>query len=89
MTRIKLEEGEWIEAHLRRVAKDYQDLSSSTVEELHQTPSSIQFSQFVASNRPLVIRRRQQHQLALTTWSNEYLLRAMGDRIIDIAVSKG
>jgi jumonji domain-containing protein 7 len=80
---------QWIESYLQRVTKDYQDLNSSTVDFVDQIPSSVEFSRFVASNRPLIIRGRQKHQLALKKWSNDYLLQSMGENLVEIGVSRG
>lgn len=78
----------WIESHLRTVVKDYQDFTSATIDSIDHLPSGVEFGKYVASNRPLVIRKRNP-SLAISRWTNEYLLETLCETMVSIAVSKG
>lgn len=79
----------FVERTLQRLIKDYQQLNSRSVPELSHTPSTAEFSKFVAANRPLVIRGEgKRRQLpALELWTDDYLIGKMGGREVEVAVS--
>lgn len=80
----------WIERHLIRMIKDYQDLSASTVPSLEHAPSTLEFSRYVGLNRPVVVRRQRGTEMAaLSKWSDAYLMEQMAAKEIEISVSKG
>lgn len=78
-----------IERSLQRLVKDYQQLNPRSVAELDHSPTPLQFSRFVADNRPLVIRGegRRRQLPALDKWTDEYLIERMAGRRVEVAVS--
>lgn len=77
-----------MEASLQALVKEYQALNRSTVVELNHTPTPLEFSRFVAANRPVVIRGQGQREgiQALERWDNEYLVSKVEGEVA-IAVS--
>ncbi|KAI5479833.1 phospholipase A2 [Pseudohyphozyma bogoriensis] len=80
---------EHLEASLRHLVRDYQELNSSTATEVDATPTALEFAKFVAANRPLVIRGEGQRQVlpALARWTDKYLCDKLGERKVTVAVS--
>jgi hypothetical protein len=78
-----------MEKALQQLVHGYQSLNSSAVSELDHTPDPLEFSRAVASNRPLVIRGQGQRDrtVALSRWTNEYLIERLGGKKVAIAVS--
>lgn len=76
-----------LEKSLRKLCRDYQALNSSFATELHHTPTALEFSRFVSSNRPLVVRNHGANEPALTKWTNQYLIDSLVDKPVKIAVS--
>lgn len=79
----------FVERTLQRLIKDYQQLNSRSVAELNETPSAAEFSQFVAANRPVVIRGegRRRQLPALDLWTDQYLIEKMSGREVQVAIS--
>ncbi|GAA5927617.1 cupin-like domain-containing protein [Sporobolomyces koalae] len=77
-----------LEKTLRRHVKTYQEYNASNCAELFSTPSSLEFHRFVAANRPVVIRGQGYREQigALERWSDDYLLRKMEEKLVDISV---
>lgn len=78
---------EELEKSLQKLCRDYQDLNSSFATELHHTPTALEFSRFVSSNRPLVVRNHGADEPALLKWTNQYLIDALDGKQVKIAVS--
>lgn len=75
------------EKALISLIKEYQALNPSTISEINSTPTSLEFSKYVSLNRPLIIRGEGKRILAFEKWSNDYLINALGDKKVRIAVS--
>lgn len=77
------------EKALISLIQEYQALNSTTISEIHSTPTSLEFSRYVSLNRPLILRGEGKRQgiSALRKWSNQYLIDSLGDKKVRIAVS--
>jgi len=75
------------EQHLKQMLTTYDDLNSTVIEELYEEPSALEFLRFVAKNRPFVLRGGAEHWTAFQQWNAEYLLRAMGDSLVNVAIT--
>lgn len=65
----------------------YNELNGSTIEELHQEPSPLEFMRYVAKNTPFVARRAAKGWQASRTWSAAYLKEALADETVNVAVT--
>lgn len=81
-----------------QLIRDYQSLNSAQVEYRDSSPTALQFSRILRSNRPIVFRgliairvfitsiEAISHWPALRKWNHpDYLRRTMGDRLITVA----
>lgn len=78
-----------METALRRFVRDYQSLNPSTVTELEDVPSPLEFARYVGSNRPCVIRggARKQQLPALERWTDHYLVERLAEKALRISVT--
>ncbi|BGP15044.1 hypothetical protein JCM10213v2_002999 [Rhodosporidiobolus nylandii] len=74
------------ERQLRKLVRDYQSLNGSQVDELSAAPTPLEFSRFVAANRPVVVRGAGEIA-ALDRWTDAYLIERLGQREVNISVS--
>lgn len=65
----------------------YHELNASVIDELFEEPSPLEFMQYVARNRPFVIRKGASDWKAVREWSAEYLLDTVGDEEVNVAVT--
>lgn len=65
----------------------YNDLNSSTIEELSEAPSALEFMRYVARNRPFVIRGGCSDWKATQRWSASYLRKVLQHEKINVAVT--
>ncbi|KAF8897538.1 Clavaminate synthase-like protein [Infundibulicybe gibba] len=72
-------------ASLRQIAKDYHEQNGTQIDILDQPPAPLHFSRLVHVSRPVVIKGVDLPALHL--WSQEYLIRKMGDQIISVSVT--
>ncbi|GAA5822047.1 hypothetical protein JCM11251_004839 [Rhodosporidiobolus azoricus] len=76
------------ELSLRQLVQDYQSLNPSSVPELITPPTSLEFSRFVAANRPVVVRGVGLGRVrALDVWSDDYLVERLEEKEVQISVS--
>ncbi|CEL59664.1 JmjC domain-containing protein 7 OS=Mus musculus GN=Jmjd7 PE=2 SV=1 [Rhizoctonia solani AG-1 IB] len=77
------------ESLLHRLAQDYRELNGTKVEVWTHTPSPIEFAQIVGVGRPVLFRNTPNAKdfPALTKWTDDYLITAMADRKVSIAVT--
>lgn len=76
-----------LEDAVKELIITYQELNGSTVEELHEAPTPLEFMRYVHKGRPFVIRGAVSHWPAATLWNVEYLKRVMGETAIQVAVT--
>lgn len=67
----------------------YAELNSSSIEELDECPSALEFLRYVKRNRPFVVRKGAQHWKATRTWDRAYLEAALRDQSVNVSVSYG
>ncbi|KAH6892009.1 putative pla2g4b [Thelonectria olida] len=65
----------------------YNELNSHVVEELTDEPSPLEFMRYVARNTPFVIRGGALSWKACQEWNSAYLLRALKDQSVNVAVT--
>lgn len=74
-----------LERIVQRFIQDYQDLNPSNATELNHSPSSLEFSELVRTNRPLVV--RGPNTRASQNWTNQYLIEKLGEKKLEISIS--
>ena len=72
---------------LRELLVTYHDMNLSTVEEVFEEPSALEFMQYVARNRPFVIRQGAQSWKAVDDWSAKYLIDHVGESGVNVAIT--
>lgn len=65
----------------------YHDLNPSTVDELTEEPSPLEFMRFVAKNRPCIVRNGAKHWQACQRWTAEYLRKVMASSSVNVAIT--
>ncbi|KAF2123044.1 phospholipase A2 [Lophiotrema nucula] len=65
----------------------YHDLNPTTVDELHEEPSPLEFMRHVARNRPFVVRKGARDWRAKKRWNASYLKDIMADQHVNVAVT--
>ncbi|KZV76076.1 Clavaminate synthase-like protein [Peniophora sp. CONT] len=72
-------------AALRWLSAEYHDMNGSHFVTLDSPPSPVEFARLVQISRPVLI---NDHTVPGTDqWSNDYLSRTMGDRLVSVAVT--
>ncbi|KIJ56686.1 hypothetical protein M422DRAFT_22845 [Sphaerobolus stellatus SS14] len=69
---------------LARIAAEYRDINGSSLEIRESPPSALEFSRLVHISRPVLIKGGD---IDYAKWSNENLIRAMGNREISVALT--
>ncbi|KAI5207383.1 Clavaminate synthase-like protein [Aureobasidium subglaciale] len=54
---------------------------------LYEEPSALEFMQYVASNRPFVVRKAAENWAAVLKWDSHYLLKVLGDSLVNVAIT--
>jgi peptidyl-lysine (3S)-dioxygenase / protease len=65
----------------------YNELNSSSIDELTEVPSPLEFMGYVARNRPFVVRGGASDWKATRTWSVEALKERMAGMSVNVAVT--
>lgn len=65
----------------------YNDLNGSSIEELFEEPSALEFMRFVARKRPFVIRRGASDWKATKSWSVSVLKDVLQNQSVNVAVT--
>lgn len=65
----------------------YTELNNSNITELQHPPSALEFMRFVAKNRPFVLRRGAREWKAKQLWNKDFLIQAMKDEVVNVAVT--
>lgn len=74
-------------AAIRSLISTYNELNSRVVEELTEEPSPLEFMRYVSRNTPFVIRGGAQSWKACQEWNSAYLLDALRDQPVNVAVT--
>ncbi|KAI1864592.1 uncharacterized protein JN550_008879 [Neoarthrinium moseri] len=72
---------------IEELITSFNELNSSTIEELDEEPSPLEFMRFVARNTPFVIRNGAKDWVATKTWSAQYLQEALKGHHVNVAVT--
>jgi jumonji domain-containing protein 7 len=72
---------------VRELITTYDELNSSLVDELYEEPSALEFMQYVARNRPFVVRKCAEEWTAVQQWDSHYLLKVLGDSLVNVAIT--
>lgn len=65
----------------------YQELNGTTVDELQNEPSPLEFMRYCAKNRPFVVRGGASRWPAVQKWNVQYLKQALGTQLINVAIT--
>lgn len=76
-----------IDDALRELLETYHDMNPNTVDEVWEEPSPLEFMQYVARNRPFVVRGGAQSWKAVKDWSAEYLINTVGENSVNVAIT--
>ncbi|KAL9070090.1 MAG: hypothetical protein Q9157_005945 [Trypethelium eluteriae] len=80
-----LSEYEGIDRAIAELMVSYHELNGSSIEELREDPSPLEFMRYVAQNKPFVIRGGAENWPACQKWDVPYLKQSVGDRMVTIA----
>lgn len=72
---------------LIELVTSYHELNGVHIDEFDRAPSPLSFMQYIAKNRPLVIRRGAEDWPAISLWSPEYLMQKMENTMVRVAVT--
>lgn len=76
-----------LDESIRELIEAYHELNANVVDEVFEEPSALEFMQYVARNRPFVIRGGAQSWKAVQDWSAEYLINATGDNEVNVSIT--
>lgn len=76
-----------LDESIRELIEAYHELNANVVDEVFEEPSALEFMQYVARNRPFVIRGGAQSWKAVQDWSAEYLINAIGDNEVNVSIT--
>jgi hypothetical protein len=65
----------------------YNELNPSTIDELYEEPTALEFMRYVARNQPFVVRGGATDWDAVRKWDADYLLETVGDSLVNVAVT--
>jgi jumonji domain-containing protein 7 len=65
----------------------YHEVNTSTINELDEELSPLEFMRYVAKNRPFVIRKGAVNWYACRKWNAEFLRTEVGDSMVQVAVT--
>lgn len=75
------------EEALVELISSYHELNGNYVDELEQPPIPLDFLQYVARNRPFVVRKAAVTWPAVSLWSSDYLAAVMKDSTVKVAIT--
>ncbi|OAA52073.1 Transcription factor jumonji/aspartyl beta-hydroxylase [Metarhizium rileyi] len=76
-----------IESALKDLISTYNELNSSTIDELDSEPSPLEFMRYVSRNTPFVIRGASSSWKATREWNAAYLRTALTGQTVNVAVT--
>lgn len=79
--------GPGIRDALTNLIEEYNELNLSTIDELDEEPSPLEFMRYVAKNRPFVIRGAARNWDACRRWNAKYLTKVMRDSLVKVAMT--
>lgn len=76
-----------VDEALRELIVTYNELNASTVEELEDEPSPLEFMRFVSRNTPFVVRQGAATWTAVKEWTPDSLKSVMSGQRVNVAVT--
>ena len=76
-----------IQSAIESLLANYTELNASTCSTLDRLPTPLEFMRHVALNRPFVVRGGARSWKAAREWNAAYLLAAMREREVEVAVT--
>jgi jumonji domain-containing protein 7 len=76
-----------IESAIKDLIVTFNELNSSTIEELDSEPSPLEFMRYVSRNSPFVIRGAASSWKATRKWNSTYLTSALAGQAVNVAVT--
>ncbi|THW07294.1 Clavaminate synthase-like protein [Aureobasidium pullulans] len=76
-----------LDSAIRDLIINYHELNATVIDELYEEPSALEFMQYVARNRPFVVRKGAQDWTAVQKWDSHYLLSVLGDSLVNVAIT--
>ncbi|KAF2262945.1 Clavaminate synthase-like protein, partial [Lojkania enalia] len=80
-------EGIDLKSAVRDLITTYHDLNPTTIDELDEEPSPLEFMRYVSRNRPFVIRKGASSWKACQKWNATYFTRLMEDQHVNVAIT--
>lgn len=65
----------------------YHELNATSIDELSEEPSPLEFMRFVSRNRPFVVRKGARDWDACQKWNSKYLAEVMKEQTVSVAMT--
>ncbi|KAL8639828.1 MAG: hypothetical protein Q9228_003187 [Teloschistes exilis] len=75
------------EEALAELITSYHELNGNYIDQLEEPPSPLLFMQYVARNRPFIVRSAAVNWSAVSLWSPDYLTSVMRDSTVKVAMT--
>ncbi|PVI05214.1 Clavaminate synthase-like protein [Periconia macrospinosa] len=72
---------------VRDLITTYHSLNPTTIDELSEEPSALEFMRYVSRNRPFVVRKGAEAWKARQKWNANYLSNVMGSESVNVAIT--
>jgi jumonji domain-containing protein 7 len=72
---------------IKELITSYHELNQSSIDELSEEPSALEFMRHVARNRPFVVRKAAEEWDACRKWNAQYLREVMGEQVVNVAIT--
>lgn len=76
-----------MESAVANAISTYHELNTSSIDELDEEPSPLEFMRFVARNRPFVTRHAAADWEAVKKWNATYLRQTVGSEEVNVAIT--
>lgn len=76
-----------VEQAINEYISSYQELNGTTVDELQNEPSPLEFLRYCGKSRPFVVRGGASEWPAVQNWDVQYLKEALGRQLINVAIT--
>ncbi|CAI6332250.1 unnamed protein product [Periconia digitata] len=72
---------------VRDLITSYHSFNSTTIDELSEEPSALEFMRYVSRNRPFVVRKGAENWKARQKWNAAYLSGVLKDQSVNVAIT--
>lgn len=76
-----------ISTSIENLIKTYHEVNSSSIDELDEEPSPLEFMRYIAKNRPFIIRKGASDWYACRKWNAGFLRDEIGETVVQVAVT--